>query len=303
MNKQGNIRATKSIVGFIGLGRMGMPMSKNLLKAGFHLIVHNRSRDKVEEMARLGAQPAPSPEEVTQSCDILLTCLPDVATVEEVFMGKGGVLSAAKPGQVLVDHSTVGPSTSRRIGEAARAKRASFLDAPISGGVERAADASLTIMVGGDAEAFQRARPVFEALGNNVRHVGPPGSGSAVKLVNQLLVGIHSLAAAEALLLGVRTGADPELLLDILEKSWGYSFMLSRNGPITVNREFDNAMAPIRLFLKDMGLIEELARELGAPIPSGKQALKIFQEAARQGMAEIDIAAIVTLLEKQVDTR
>ena len=295
--------ATNGIVGFIGLGRMGMPMSKNLLKAGFQLVVHNRSQGRVEEIAQLGAQVAASPAEVTQSCDILLTCLPDVATVEEVFIGEGGVLSAAKSGQVLVDHSTVGPSTSRRIGEAARATGVSFLDAPISGGIERAADATLTIMVGGDIAAFQRAQPVFEALGNNVRHVGPQGSGSAVKLVNQLLVGIHSLAAAEALLLGVRTGVDPELLLNILEKSWGYSFMLSRNGPITIHRDFDNARAPIRLFLKDMGLIEELASELGTPIPSGEQALKIFQEAEQQGMVEMDIAAIVTLLEKQADTQ
>jgi len=286
-------------VGFIGLGRMGMPMSQRLLKAGFYLTVHNRSRGKVEELARLGAHPAFSPAEVSRASDIVLTCLPDVPTVENVFLGEDGIVPAARPGQILVDHSTVGPSTSRRIAEAAEAIGASFLDAPISGGVERAANGTLTIMVGGDQGAFERAHPVFEAFGANIRHVGISGAGSVVKLVNQLLCGVHSQVAAEALLLGVRGGADPRVLLEILGTSWGTSFMLSRNGPVMVERDFANARAPLRLYVKDLHLIREFAREIGSPAPLGDLTTEIFQEASNKGMGELDVSCLVLPLEER----
>ena len=284
-------------VGFVGLGRMGMPMSRRLLDRGFHLTVHNRSRAKVDELARLGAYPAESTEEVACASELVLTCLPDVPTVEEVYFGEGGILPAALPGQVLVDHSTVAPSTSRRIAQAAEDRGAHFLDAPISGGVERAIDGTLTIMAGGEADAFQRARPAFEAFGTNLRHVGPSGSGSVVKLVNQLLVGIHSLAAAEALLLGTRAGADPQVLMEILGTSWGASFMLSRNGPVMIERSFEDARAPLRLIAKDMGLIEDFARETGAATPLGDRTLEVVREAIAGGMAELDVSCLFLPLE------
>ena len=286
-------------VGFIGLGRMGMPMSQRLLKAGFHLTVHNRSRGKVEELARQGAHPASSPAGVAESSDIVLTCLPDVATVESVFLGEDGVVPAARPGQIFVDHSTVAPSTSRNIARAAEARGSFFLDAPISGGVERASEGTLTIMVGGDQEVFEKARPVFEAFGANIRHVGATGSGSVVKLVNQLMCSVHSLAAAEALLVGAKAGADPRMLLEILSTSWGASFMLSRNGAVMVERDFANARAPLRLFAKDMGIVQEFAREIGSPIPAGERALEIIQEAIAKGMGELDISCLVLPLEEE----
>lgn len=285
-------------VGFIGLGRMGKPMCQNLLKAGFDLTVHNRSRPKVEELVRLGARPAGSPEEVAQASDMVLACLPDVSASEEVFLGRQGLVPAARPGQPLLDCSTVGPSTSRRVAQAARARGAYFLDAPVSGGVERAANGTLTIMVGGDKGAFQRALPVLQVLGSTVKYVGPSGSGSVVKLVNQLLVGIHSLAAAEALNLGIKAGADPNLLLEVLNASWGASFMLSRNAPVMLNRDFSGARAPIRLLLKDLMLIGQMAQELRVPLPAGNQALGVFQQAADQGKSELDLSAIVSVLEK-----
>ena len=286
-------------IGFIGLGRMGMPMSQRLLKAGFHLTVHNRSRGKVDEMARLGAHPAASPAEVTRASDIVLTCVSDVPAVESVFLGEDGIVPAARPGQILVDHSTVAPSTSRKIAQAADAVGASFLDAPISGGVERAADGTLTIMVGGDPEAVEQARPVFEACGANIRHLGATGSGSVVKLVNQLLCSIHSLAAAEALLVGAKAGADPQVLLEILGTSWGTSFMLSRNGPVMVDRDFDNARAPLRLYLKDLSLMQEFAGEIGSPTPLGSLTLETIQEAINNGMGELDVSCLVLPLEQQ----
>ena len=286
-------------VGFVGLGRMGMPMAQRLLQAGYYLTVYNRSREKVEAMARLGAHTASSAAEVTSSSDIVLTCLPNVPTVETLFLEEDGIVPAARYGQVLVDHSTVAPSTSRRIAQAAESKGASFLDAPISGGVERATDGTLTIMVGGEWDAFDKASPVFQAYGANIRHVGGTGSGSVVKLVNQHLVGIHSLAAAEALLMGVKAGADPHMLLEILGTSWGSSFMLSRNGPAMVERDFGNARAPLRLLAKDLGLIEQFAKEIGCPIPAAERALGLFQEAISKGMGELDLSSLVLLLEER----
>ena len=214
-------------------------------------------------------------------------------------MDNDGIVASARPGQILVDHSTVAPSTSRRIAQAAESRGVSFLDAPVSGGVERAADGTLTIMVGGDQGAYQKARPVFEAFGANVRHVGTIGSGSVVKLVNQLLVGIHSVAAAEALLVGAKAGADPQVLLEILSTSWGASFMLSRNGPVMVERDFANARAPLRLVIKDLTLMWEFAREIGSPTPLGDRSLEIAQEAVNSGMEEMDVSCLVLPLEER----
>jgi 3-hydroxyisobutyrate dehydrogenase-like beta-hydroxyacid dehydrogenase len=284
-------------VGFIGLGRMGLPMSRRLLDAGFHLTVHNRSRPKVGEIVDAGAVGASSVVEVADSSEIVLTCLPDVPTVEEVFLGRDGIVSAARPGQVLVDHSTVGPSTSRTIAEAAEAKGASFLDAPISGGVERAADGTLTIMVGGALDAFEAALPVFQAYGQNVRRVGGVGSGSVFKLINQLLVSVHSLAAAEAMLLGGRAGVDLDALQDVLATSWGASFMLSRNGPVIAKRDFDDTRAPIRLFVKDLGLAQEYARALDASSPLGERTLQVVERAISDGLGELDVSSLVLPLE------
>jgi 3-hydroxyisobutyrate dehydrogenase-like beta-hydroxyacid dehydrogenase len=290
-------------VGFIGLGRMGMPMSRNLLQAGFYLTVHNRSRPKVDDLVRHGAHLASNPREVTQASDLVLACLPNVPTIEEVFLGENGVIEASSPGQVLVDLSTVGPQTSRRIAREAQAKGAAFLDAPVSGGVERAAQASLTIIAGGDEDAFQKALPILQALGDTIRHVGPSGSGSVVKLVNQLLVGVHTLAASEALVLGAKAGADPRLLLEILSSSWGASFMLSRNGPVILDGTYDDARGPLRLLLKDSSLVADMAREAGVPLYAGSQALKMFQRAADMGLAKLDLSAMALVLEQEAGVR
>ncbi len=286
-------------VGFIGLGRMGMPMSRCLLNAGYDLTVHNRSQGKVEELAKLGAHPAYSPAEVTEACDVVLTCLPDVPTVESVFLDKKGIVQTARPGQILVDHSTVSPSTSNQIAEATKSMGATFLDAPISGGIERAASGTLTIMVGGDSAAFENVRPVFESYGQNIRHVGDTGSGSVIKLLNQLLCCVHSQVAAEALLLGTKAGADPQVILDILGSSWGTSFMLSRNGPVMMDRSFADARAPVKLYVKDIGLVRDFAKQIGCPLPLGDQTAEIFFEASDNGMGELDVSSVVLPIEEK----
>ena len=289
-------------VGFIGLGKMGLPMCRRLLANEFPLTVHNRSRGKVDTLAQEGANPAASAREVVEASDIVLACLPDGPTVESVFLGEDGVVESARRGQVLVDHSTVSSQISKRIGEAAGQKGAAFMDAPISGGVERAAEGTLTIMAGGDEKAFETALPVFEAMGGNVRRVGPIGAGSTVKLVNQHLVAVHSLAAAEALLAGVSQGADPDLLIDILSTSWGASFMLERNGPSMLDRDFENARAPLRLIYKDLAFALEGAKQSGAAMPLAERTMEIILEAEERGLLDLDVCCLALPLEKRSGT-
>ena len=286
-------------IGFIGLGRMGLPMSYNLLRAGCDLTVHNRSQEKVRQIADAGATAATSTVEVMANCDIVLACLPDVATCEAVLLGDDGALPNARPGQIIVDHSTVGAATSKACAAAAEKRGAMFLDAPISGGTERATDGTLTIMVGGPAEAYQRALPAFDVMGAVVRHVGPTGSGTAAKLVNQLLVGVHMVAAAEAMLLGAKSGADPALVFELVNSGWGQSFLLGRNAPAMLDRDFEGVRTQLRVFLKDLGLIQEMARDLGTPIAAGDLAHRLLSEAVEQGLGDLDSAAIVLPMEEE----
>ena len=286
-------------IGFIGLGRMGLPMSYNLLRAGYDLTVHNRSQDKVRQIADAGATAATSATAVAATCDIVLACLPDVATCEAVLLGSDGVLANARPGQIIVDHSTVGAATSQACAAAAESRGAMFLDAPISGGTERAADGTLTIMVGGPQAAYEAALPAFDIMGAVVRHVGPTGSGTAAKLVNQLLVGVHMVAAAEAMLLGAKSGADPALVFELVNSGWGQSFVLGRNAPAMLDRDFDGIRTQLRVFLKDLGLIREMARDLDTPIPGGDLAYRLLGEAVEQGLGDLDSAAIVLPMEEQ----
>ena len=284
-------------IGFIGLGRMGLPMSYNLLRAGYDLTVHNRSQEKVRQIADAGATAATSTAEVMERCDVALACLPDVETCEQVVLEEA--LPKARPGQIIVDHSTVGAATSKACAAAAEERGAMFLDAPISGGTERATDGTLTIMVGGPAEAYQRVAPALEVMGAVVRHVGPTGSGTAAKLVNQLLVGVHKVAAAEAMLLAAKSGADPALVFELVNSGWGQSFILGRNAPAMLDRDFEGVRTQLRVFLKDLGLIQEMARDLETPIPGGDLAYQLFYEATEQGLGDMDGAAIVLPMEEQ----
>src|SRR5262249_14039110 len=186
-------------VGFVGLGRMGKPMASHLLAAGHTVTVHNRSRGAVNELAAVGARPASNPAEVAPAAETLLTCLTNTASVEDVYLGPDGLIGAARPGQILIDCSTVSPATSRQCAEGARTRGADFLDAPVSGGPAGAQAATLTIMVGGRPETFERARPILEAFGKNIRLVGPTGVGSTIKLANQLLAAVNTATVAEAM--------------------------------------------------------------------------------------------------------
>ncbi|MDE2835883.1 MAG: NAD(P)-dependent oxidoreductase [Chloroflexota bacterium] len=285
-------------VGFVGLGRMGKPMALNLLRAGFAVLVLSRSRPPVDALVESGATEAASLAEMAKGADIVCTCLPDVPTSEAVFLGPDGLAAHARTGQVLIEHSTIAPSLAVRVGEVAAAHGAGYLDAPVSGGVERAQSGTLTIMAGGEGRHFDAARPVLEAMGASLNLVGPVGQGSVVKLTNQLLVGIHTMAACEAFLFGTSAGADGRQLLDVLSTSWGASGMLTRNGPMLLSGNY-GSLAPVRLLAKDLGLVEDAAADLGVPLPLVQRTRALFEEGMARGLSESDISALITLLTSQ----
>ncbi|MGA7671939.1 MAG: NAD(P)-dependent oxidoreductase [Nitrolancea sp.] len=283
-------------VGFIGLGNMGFPMTLNLLHAGFEVTVHNRSREAVRRLTVEGAQPAETPDEVAARSDVVFTCLPTPAAVEQVYRDERGLLAAGRQGLTLVDCSTVAPVLSRALYSEARQTGADFVDAPISGGPAGAKAATLTIMAGGDADAFERVLPIFNALGTNVHHVGPSGTGSVVKLVNQHLTAINTATVAEAMVLGAKAGADPQVLFDVIKTSFGASTMFNRLVPLQIERRFDEG-APIRIMLKDLELISEMGRDLNVRMLLASEAREVYREAVALGLGDEDIAALVKPLE------
>jgi 3-hydroxyisobutyrate dehydrogenase-like beta-hydroxyacid dehydrogenase len=284
-------------VGFVGLGRMGRPMTENLLKNGFEVTVHNRSRGVVDELVKQGAKAGGLPRGVVEAADVVMTALPTVETVEEVYLGEDGLIPNARQGQVLIDCSTVGPETTRKCYEAARAKGVGFLDGPMSGGPAGATGGTLTYMIGGDADVFERAKPVFEATGKNIHHVGQSGAGTVVKLVNQLLVAIHTSAASEALAFAVKAGASPVAVQEVIGSSFGGSAMLNRNTPLIVKRDFEGKTS-INLILKDLGLIGGVGRDIGARMLMTSLAQEIFKEARALGNGDNDMCSTVLTLEQ-----
>lgn len=282
-------------IGFIGLGNIGRPMARRLLGAGYALTVHNRGRAVVETFARLGAAPARSPREVVAACDVVLTALPFPISVEEVYFGSDGICAHARAGQVVVDHSTVAPETSRRVAAALRQQGAALLDAPVSGGPEAAADGALAIMVGGDREAFERVRPILELLGRRVRHCGPSGAGSTMKLLNQVLITVHSVVTAEVLRLAERAEVDPELVLELLPAGLAASAIFDRNGRRIVAGDFEPG-ARIDLMVKDAALIRELCDGLDLCLPVFFQARASFEQALNLGYGHEDLAGVIRAL-------
>jgi 3-hydroxyisobutyrate dehydrogenase/2-hydroxy-3-oxopropionate reductase len=281
-------------VGFIGLGKMGKPMVRRLLAAGHTVHVHNRSPQAVTELVEKGAQDAGSATGVAERAEVILTALPTPDTVEQVYKE---LAAAARPDQIYADHSTVSLGLNRSCAELLATRRAHFLDAPVSGGPGGAEAGTLTVMVGGEQAIFDRTLPVFQSFGKNIRLCGPVGAGQAVKLVNQLLVGIHTAASAEAVVFGVSLGADPQVLLDVLGSSFGSSQMLLRNLPRFISRDF-NAATPVGLILKDLRLIEGEAERSHVPLQLGALAERIFAEASSRGMTSEDMAGVVRLVEQ-----
>ena len=284
-------------LGVIGLGIMGKPMARNLLNAGFDVTVHSRGRGPVEELAAEGATPAVSPAEVARASDVLITMLPDTPQVEEVLLGESdGVLGAAAAGTLVIDMSTIDPAATRVLASTLRGEGIAMLDAPVSGGEGGAIDGTLSIMVGGPAEAFERALPVLQALGSNIVHVGDAGAGQVAKACNQLVVGATIEAVAEALALAERSGVDPAKVREALLGGFAGSKILEVHG----QRMLDRSFAPgfrVRLHRKDARIVMDAAREVGASTPSFAVVEDQLQRLVEEGGGELDHAALITLLE------
>ena len=286
-------------VGFVGLGNMGQGMVDNLLAKDAELTVFTRTQSKIEAMIDSGAKGATSVVDLANKVDVVLVCLPDVKTSRDLLLGNDGVIANARAGQVIVDHSTVDIATSRACAEAAEAKGAHFLDAPISGGPGGAAAGTLAIMVGGNESAFETANEYFSKMGANVKHMGPNGAGTAMKLINQLLVAVNTVAAAEAFALANSAGVDIQIAANLLAVSWGGSAMVDRSASITVSREFADSAAPVRNLDKDLGIIKQLAADEGLSLELALKSYEMFHAMLEQGNKEHDIAAVLEIIEER----
>jgi len=284
------------VVGFIGLGIMGRPMARNLLKAGHALIVHSRSRGPVDEIVNAGAKAATSPKEVAGQCDVLITMLPNSPDVEQVALGKDGIVEGARRGLIFVDMSTISPIVSRKVGEALAPRGVTMLDAPVSGGEKGAIDAALSIMVGGDKATFDSVLPIFQAMGKTITLLGPLGMGGFTKLANQIIVAVNLTALAEALTLGKKAGLDRELLLTALGGGLAGSKCLDQKKANYIAGTY-NPGFKVDLHFKDLGLIMESARALGVPLPATAVVQELFSAMRVKGRGGLDHSGIITLLE------
>jgi 2-hydroxy-3-oxopropionate reductase len=284
-------------IGFIGLGIMGRPMAKNLRKAGFPLIVHNRSRAAVEDLVQSGAKAGPSPREVAAQSDILITVLPNSPDVEAVALGKDGIIEGARRGLIYIDMSTISPIVSQKVGQALAQRGVRMLDAPVSGGEKGAIDGALSIMVGGEASVFEGVRPIFEAMGKTITLLGPLGFGGFTKLANQIIVALNLTALGEALTLARKAGLDRELTLKALAGGLAGSRCLDQKTPNYVSGTY-NPGFKIDLHFKDLGLIMESARALGVPLPTTAVVQELFSALRVEGRGGIDHSGVITLLEE-----
>ena len=284
------------VVGFIGLGIMGRPMARNLLKAGYPLVVHSRSPGPVDEIVKAGGKAAGSSREVAGQCDVLITMLPNSPDVEQVALGPGGIVEGARRGLVLVDMSTISPIVSQKIGRALEARGVAMLDAPVSGGEKGAIDGALSIMVGGDPKVFESVRPILQAMGKTITLLGPLGFGGFTKLANQIIVAGNLTALAEALTLGRKAGLDRELLLTALAGGLAGSKCLEQKRPNYLAGTY-NPGFKVELHYKDLGLIMESARALGVPLPATAVVQELFNAMRVKGRGGLDHSGIITLLE------
>jgi 2-hydroxy-3-oxopropionate reductase len=285
-------------VGFIGLGIMGRPMAKNLMEAGYELVLQNRTPEKAEELAKEGnATAAQNPREVAEACDIVITMLPDSPDVEAVVAGEGGVLGGIREGALLVDMSTISPVVTEELAEKVREKGASMLDAPVSGGDVGAIEGALSIMVGGSEEDFERARPLFDVMGKVATHVGPTGAGQVVKACNQIVVALTIEAVSEALVLGSRGGVAPEKLVEALSGGLAGSAVMEAKKEKFFSHDFEPGFR-IELHHKDLGIALAAGREYGVALPVTAIVDQMLEALKAKGRGDRDHSALLTLLEE-----
>lgn len=287
---------TKPTIGFIGLGIMGRPMAANLAAAGYPLVVHSRSPQPVAELVAQGAQAAPSPRRVAAQAQVIITMLPDSPDVEAAVLGPDGVLEGARAGSLFIDMSTISPSVAVRLAEAGRAKGIRVLDAPVSGGDVGARNASLTIMVGGDASDFEAALPVLQMLGKNIVWCGGHGAGQTVKACNQLLVAITIEGVAEALTMGTKAGVDPAKIVQVLSGGMARCGVLELRGQRMVARDFTPGFRS-RLHYKDLRIALAAGQSFEVALPATALVHEMFKSLVVAGRGDLDHTALLTRLE------
>ena len=289
------------MIGFIGLGIMGKPMARNLIKAGYPLIVHNRSRAAVDELTREGAQAATDAKEVAGRTEIIITMLPDSSDVDLVCAGENGIFSALKSGTLLIDMSTISPAVARKLAGEAQRRGCDMLDAPVSGGEAGAISASLSIMIGGEASAVERAMPIFESLGKNIVHVGRAGAGQVTKAANQMVVGTTIAIVSEALVLAAKAGVDPAKVRQALLGGFAQSKILEAHGQKMLEHNFKPGFR-IRLHEKDMKIALGAGFEYGVPLMVTSQVAQMMSAMKAMGTATWIIPALVKLVEQMAST-
>lgn len=284
-------------VGYIGLGLMGKSMAANILKAGFPLFVHNRSQDAVEELKEKGAKAANSPAEVAQQVDVVFTNLPDSPDVESVVLGMKGIIEGVHKGMVFVDNSTIKPASARLIAEKLMQKGVKCLDAPVSGGDIGARDGTLAIMVGGPEEALELVRPVLEAMGKKITHVGGAGAGQIAKAANQIMVAAQMIAMGELMIFARKSGAEPEKVVQAIQGGAAQCWTLD----VKPERLFKGNRSPgFKAFMqaKDMSIVLDTAKQYGIPLVSAAVHSQIFNSMLEMGMGDLDNSAVIGVIEK-----
>jgi 2-hydroxy-3-oxopropionate reductase len=289
-------------VGFVGLGTMGRPMATHLVQAGFPLTVHSRSAGPVDALVELGAARAATPAEVAARADAIVLSLPGLAEVEAVVLGPDGLTTALRPNAVIVDMSTVEPSGARRLATAVGAAHGTFLDAPVSGGEKGAKEATLSIMVGGPLDAFERVQPVLSALGKTIVHCGESGAGQIAKACNQLVVLSTIHTVAEALVLATAAGVDPALIREALLGGFAYSRVLDVHGQRMLDRDFRPG-GTIKQNQRDASIVMATANELGVPLPAFEPVANALQELVNEGSEGLDHSALFLVVERSAGAR
>ena len=287
----------KARVGFLGMGTMGGPMARRLVQSGFSVIGYDVSAERGKAATTDGVMVAQSPAAVAKMADVVLSSLPNPSAIRSAYLGPDGAVAALGAGAILVDMSTIDPNTWREVAEAARARGADSLGAPVSGGPTEAGSGRLVFLVGGEAAVIDRCRPVLETLGSEIHHLGPLGAGHIVKLVNNVMSMCNVAVAAEAMVLGVKAGMDPQRLFDVLSTSGGRSHHFLKRFPNVLAGDFTPHFS-IALSRKDLSLALQMAESLGVPMLTTSTVRQIYEAAAAQGLDTRDMAAVTTLYEQ-----
>jgi len=284
-------------VAVIGLGAMGAPIARNLLKGGHSVTVFARREEAMAPLVSAGATAATSPADAASRSDVTITMVIDTQAVEAVALGPHGIIEGAAPGSICIDHSTIDPDGARRIAQALESRAIHMLDAPVSGGPAVAEAGALSIMAGGDAAVLDKARPILECYGKTIVHIGPSGAGQIAKACNQICTIVNTLGAAEAMLMAERAGIDPAKVKEVLMTGFGASRMLDLQAPKMIARNFEGKVES-RLHYKDIHIVLAMARAFGIELPASSAAAQVLTELQHRGGAKSDTAAVFTVLDK-----